>query len=171
MKTIPLTQGHIALVDDNDYDYLMQFKWHYRKSPLDNSGYVSRVARGINGNKTSMSMHRDVMGCTFGDKLIVDHMDRNGLNNQKSNLRFATCSQNAMNRQAAGMSKYLGVHILKRRRKTVGNYSWRSAIKVDGTYIFLGTFPFTFAGEKMAAMTYNMAAKKHYGEFAKLNDI
>lgn len=103
MKEIQLTQGRVALVDDEDYEFLNQFKWH-----ADNHGHTFYAARSlwINGKKVIHLMHWYVMKGKG-----VDHIKDGGLNNQKSNLRFCDKSKNAMNQKPrkVGTSKYKGV--------------------------------------------------------------
>lgn len=155
MRSITLSNGMVALVDDEDFDTLSKWKWcaHYHKS-----GNVWYAERGENG-KTVM-MHRQLMANPHG--MLVDHKDRNTLNNQKSNLRIATRSQNNANRKASKnnrTSKYLGVAFERDRRK------WTARIRKDGVGYRVGHF----STEIEAAMAYNEAAIKMHGEFANLN--
>lgn len=140
-----------AMVDDEDFEWLNQWSWQSAKGR--NTFYV----RGrINGEMTSM--HRTIMKLSKGDPLFVDHIDLNGLNNQRENLRIVTHSQNARNRRAWGKSSYLGVSY---------QHPWTAGISVDGRTIKLGRF----ATEIEAAQAYNEAAIKYHGEFARLNQI
>jgi hypothetical protein len=93
MKEISLTQGQVALVDDEDYDYLMQWKWHFYKGT--HSHYAVCSLPRKNGKRTGFRMHRLIMNTP--PDLVVDHIDHNGLNNQKSNLRNCTKCQNQAN--------------------------------------------------------------------------
>lgn len=99
MKLIPLTQGKFALVDDDDFEYLNQFKWLAHL--FGKNYYADSGSKGL--------MHRFIMKAEKAD--IIDHKDRNSLNNQKTNLRKCTRSQNNANRKSAGINKYLGVTI------------------------------------------------------------
>jgi len=102
MKRIPLTQGKFAIVDDEDYDRLIRYKW-YTENPYPGIFY----ARASNKNK--VFMHHMVLGGR-PKQLGVDHCNRNGLDNRKCNLRWATTSQNQWNRKIEmGTSKYKGV--------------------------------------------------------------
>lgn len=105
-------------------------------------------------------MHREILGLMPEDP-DVDHRDGEGLNNRRSNLRLVTNSQNNMNSQCrwGALSKYKGVSWHKRREK------WQGRIKLNGKEIYLGYFD----NEKKAARAYDEAAKKHFGEFARLN--
>lgn len=170
MKQIFLTQGKIALVDDEDFEFISSFKWCYKKGRNDKcTGYAER---GVNmgGKKIkTFKMHRVLMGLTHGDKRLVDHIDGNGLNNQRSNLRIATHSQNGKNRKPYGASRYLGV--AKITRKKTGISKWVAAITVHSKKMTLGQFPFTPEGEKMAALKYNEVAKKYDSIFPRFNII
>lgn len=158
MKQIKLRENTFALVDDEDFEYLNQYTWSV--DHLDNNRNQYAKSR-INGQQ--VSMHRLIMGCKNGDGKILDHKDGNGLNNQKSNLRFCTNSQNQKNKRASGSSKYLGVYV----RFTKSGLTWVSKIKVGNKYICLGSFK----REESAAKAYNRAALKYHGEFARPNII
>jgi hypothetical protein len=87
MREIFLTQDKIALVDDEDFEYLNQWKWCANKGS--NTFYAMRSG--------GIMMHRVLLNLSFGDKRVVDHIDRNGLNNQRKNIRVVTCSENYRN--------------------------------------------------------------------------
>jgi len=157
MKLIPLTRGFFAQVDDKDYDYLMRWKWHVLVKKQTN--YASR--HFWKEKKSSrMRMHRQILNAQ--NDLEVDHIDHNGLNNQRENLRICTRSQNAMNRKPIGESKYLGVSYHKDRN---GNKSIRATIRINGDEIHLGTYE----TEELAARSYDRVANEYHGEFANLN--
>jgi len=158
MKEIKLTQGKIALVDDNDFDHLNQWKWYASFDKSANTFYASRTVHGET-NKT-IRMHRVIMKVDDGS-VLVDHADHNGLHNFRSNLRIATKGQNNSNVRAhkGGTSKYLGVSWNKQNSK------WRTVIHKDGKQTRLGHFE----QEKDAAVAYNLAATNLYGQFANLN--
>lgn len=162
MKEIPLSQGQVALVDDEDYEWLNQWKWHASWGENSKTFYVHRNITRDNGKKTTISMHRVVMHAGKGER--VDHEDHNGLNNQKHNLRFCTESQNRINRhglRSHNTSGYNGVTWREDRGK------WKSYIVVSGKQIFLGYYDSPHG----AAIKYNEAAIKYHGEFAALNEI
>lgn len=98
MKLIPLTQGKFAQVDDEDYDYLMQWKWYTKKGR--NTFYAVRsiFTRTKEGKKSSkrVYMHRDLLNIQDSN-ILVDHIDCNGLNNQSNNIRECTMKQNQAN--------------------------------------------------------------------------
>lgn len=158
MKEITLTQGKTALVDDSDYEYLNQFRWCV--TIRNKTSYAIR-RKGCKPG-IIIYMHREVLGLT-DPKIFVDHKDRDGLNNQRENLRVATKSQNSMNGSIRKnkTSKYRGVRLFKERGK------WVSAIWVNGKLKHLGIFK----SEIDAAVVYNNAAKELFGEFANLNNI
>jgi hypothetical protein len=155
MKEIKLTKGKVALVDNEDFEYLNQWKW---QAFITQAGlYVSRIVYD-NGKRIRIYMHRAIMKLSLGVQFI-DHVDHNGLNNQKSNLRICTSSQNQGNRKiGTHSSKYKGV-FLKNKRYII------SQIKIKGKCIYLGTFK----TEEAAARAYDAEAKKYHGEFANLN--
>lgn len=152
MKQIELIKGLVALVDDENFERINQFKWY----AVHGRSTTYAMMRG------SVSMHRLIMDVT-DRKIIIDHRDHNGLNNQKSNLRIATSSQNAANRRSAknSASKYLGVHWFR------PTGVWYAIIKKNDTVKRLGYFKY----EINAAIAYNEAAKEIHGEFANLNII
>lgn len=162
-KEIPLTNGLVAIVDDEDYEYLSQFKWYARKHY--NTYYASRTDRVENGIKIPrFSMHQLIMGRRDG--MIIDHKDRNGLNNTRDNLRFVTVAQNAWNatkrppRGSEHPSQFKGVIWKKDQRK------WVAFIVIaKDKKKHLGSF----ASEYDAALAYDVAAFKLRGEYARLN--
>jgi len=163
MKQIELTRGQFAIVDDEDYDFLMQWKWYAVKGS--NTYYASTITSQKGGAKSErLQMARVILGLQKGDKMVADHIDHNGLNNQRSNLRAATVAQNSSNLTSHqdSTSKYLGVCWLKTRNV------WGAFItNKNGKLINLGHFD----QEIDAAEAYNEVALKLHGEFANLNDI
>ena len=116
----------IVLVDDEDYEWLNQWKWKEHKS-----GNVY-YARRSGGRDATIIMHRLLTNCPKG--VDVDHIDGNGLNNQKSNLRIVTKRQNQQNQHIKNTSQYPGVTW----NKTVKR--WYAQTKVNGKNIYLGCF-------------------------------
>lgn len=167
MKEIELTHGYKAQVDDSDYEWLNQYNWYAKI--MKNTVY----ARTNNYKHNSAYMHRLILGLT-NPKIFTDHKDRNGLNNQRSNIRACNYSENAKNRKSKGRSQYLGVtfsrnvkHTNKKGETTYYPYSpkWRAQIIVNGKCLYLGLFD----NEIDAAMAYDKEAYKHHKEFARLN--
>ena len=156
MKEIILTQGKVVQVDDEDFEYLNQFKWHAIKCHK-----TFYAAKYFNSNKNCRKtfMHRLIMNIPQG--LENDHIDHDGLNNQKNNLRICTKDQNNRNRTPKGMSKYLGVYFDFYKNKKYINAS----IRTNGKKIYLGRFK----TEEDAAKKYDKAALYFHGEFANLN--
>ena len=159
MKEIKLTKGYVALVDDEDFEWINQWKW--QASVDERTVYA---VRGVyaNGRRRPLRMHRLIMG-VFGSKIEVDHADGNGLNNTRGNLRPCTHAQNGMNRrnQLGSGSIFKGVCLNK-------NYGrWQAYITISGKRFYLGLS----GSEEDAARQYNLAAKKHFGEFAKYNIV
>ena len=157
MKRIQLTQGQVALVDDEDFKKVNQFKWNAQKDG--NKFYAKRMIT-INGKRTAQLMHMLIVGDN-PFKLDIDHRDGDGLNNQKNNLRLCTHQQNMMNRKLNknSSSTYKGVHYSSVRQK------WQARIQTDGKRISLGFFN----GKEDAARAYDAAAIEHHGEFFLLN--
>ena len=104
MKEIKLNHGYVTLVDDEDFEYLNQWKWQLNKTG--NCIYVDRITT-TNKIRKVIKMHRLIMNTP--KDMQVDHIDHNGLNNQKNNLRNCSVAQNRMNRKPSGTTKYLGV--------------------------------------------------------------
>lgn len=165
MKKIQLTQGKHTVVDEEDYDYLNSFKWYAWKNKK--RWYARRNKNVINGVHGAEVMHRVIFGVT-DPKTQVDHIDHDGLNNQKSNLRLCSNAQNTLNQlksyKKGNTSKYKGVHL---KVYKCGTKRWVSQIMINGEKVHLGCY----ASEIEAALAYNNSAKKHHGDFACLNSI
>jgi hypothetical protein len=161
MKEIQLTKGKVALVDDEDFEYLNQFKWYASRAK--NGFYVHRALKGINRKQIKTSIHRVIMKAEKG--IIIDHVDGNGLNNQKNNLRICTLGQNQMNRgaQLNNKSGFKGVHYFN----NTTDKNWIAKISYNKKIIYLGSY----SNPIDAARAYNEAAIKYHGEFANLNKI
>ncbi len=154
IRFIPLTQGKFAIVDAADYDWLSQWKWYASKGH--NTWYAAR--RFSDTGKTTF-MHRLITGAPAG--LLVDHINRNGLNNTRKNIRQCTHTQNMRNKGPArnSSSKYKGV------KRNKANKKFKAAITCDGKRHYLGTFK----DEIEAAKAYDKKAKQLFAEFAYLN--
>lgn len=158
MKEITLTQGKVALVDDDVFEYLNQWKWHYQK--VEKTGYAIR-SEGPKHHQRFILMHRVIMNTPSDQE--VDHADHEGCNNQRYNMRNCTHASNMQNRtkQIGNTSGYKGVYFYKRDKK------WVASISLNDNIVYLGRF----TTPEDAARAYDKAALEHYGEFALLNGI
>jgi hypothetical protein len=128
MREIILTQGKVALVDDEDFEELNKFKWY--ASVKKKTSYAQRAKAGQNQKK--LFLHRVLIDAPQGFE--VDHIDGDGLNNQKSNLRIVTRRENAQNRHINKSSRFFGVTWDKEHTR------WRAAIKIKNVTKYLGLF-------------------------------
>jgi len=159
MKKIKLANNRgTALVDDDDFDRVSQFKWCILEGLHTNYAQTSIYP---NGRHTTVSMHRLIMNKP--KKMHVDHKDGNGLNNQQQNLRLCTRSQNLGNslKRKGCSSKFKGVTWNKRDKK------WKAHGCLNSCFNYLGYFD----DEQEAAQAYNVWAVKAFGEFAQLNKL
>jgi hypothetical protein len=156
MKFIPLTQGKEAIVDDEDFEWLSQYNWYF------NDGYACREIRVAKKRLGYTRMHRDIMGNPV--RRMVDHANRNGLDNRRCNLRLATKGQNNANaaKRDSVHSQFKGVSKCNGRKKP-----WIARASLSGKPRTIGFF----ATEEEAAIAYNVAAQLFYGEFARLNPV
>lgn len=151
VKEIDVTKGAVAIVDDDDYEHLAQFKWH-----LHNAGYAVTTIKG-----KKEYMHRIILSAKKGD--VVDHANHNTLDNRKENIRICTHRENLRNsRNFGGRSKYRGVTEYKRSK-----YKWAAKIVTEEGTVNIGYY----RTEIEAAYAYDLAAKEHFGEFALLNGV
>jgi len=156
-KEIPLTQGKVALVSDEDFDYLGQSKWH---AHFDGTNwYAMRNISVAKGQRAVLAMHRAILNPP--SNLRVDHINHNGLDNRRENIRICTHPENMQNqRKIRGTSsKYKGTSWNKRIGK------WQAYVQPNGVRLHLGYF----STEEEAAAAYDTAAIQYYGEFANLN--
>jgi hypothetical protein len=153
MREIPLSQGLVALVDDEDYDQASMHQWYAAR--VNGSIYAQRSARLPNGGQVTQKIHTHLTGWP-----LVDHINGNGLDNRRSNLRPATKAENNRNkrRYRNSTSGFKGV-------SQRGNGRWRAYIYVNGRRVGLGDH----ATAEAAARAYDAAAPVHHGEFARLN--
>jgi hypothetical protein len=163
VKEIGLTKGAVALVDDEDFEYLSQWTW--RLTSAYGKPYACRTQKAaVDGifKPRCYFMHRMILGLTFGDKLHGDHINHNTLDNRRCNLRIATSSENQRNAQKhkEKSSKYKGVSWSKRANR------WLVHITIERQQVYVGSF----TAEIEAAKAYNDAALEAFGNFASLND-
>ena len=155
---IPLTQNQVALIDAVDFEWLNRWKWCAHWNPGTRSFYAVRNAAIEDGKRGHIHMHREIVGMAAGDKRHCDHINHETLDNRRSNLRKATCSQNIANgRQAPGIAGLRGVRL--ERRSTVNPYV--AIIKHQGRQLHLGSYP----SASLAHAAYCAAAARLRGEF------
>lgn len=154
MRELPLSKGLVALVDEADYAWASQWKW-FAKGP-EGRVYAARCERGVDRLKRrTIRLHRELMQPPA--ELDVDHINGNGLDNRRENLRVCTTAENCRNR--VGLGGYKGVRLFRKSGK------WGARIVVDYRHIHLGCF----ATPEEAARAYDDAALKLHGPFARLN--
>lgn len=153
MKTIPLSRGLVALIDDCDLEWLSKYCWNAGRPGKGRPCYARTWLQDANGNKKKVSMHRLIMNPPDG--MVVDHKNLNQLDNRRENLRICTQAQNLANSPLTSRNKsgFKGVHsngkgkwFSQFRRKTVG----------------------TFNTPEEAALAYKKAALDYWGEFARV---
>jgi len=151
---IILTRGKVAVVEAIDYEFISQFKWF--AFPAHNTWYACK-AGPRSGGKRLLFMHRVIMGAKDGQ--MIDHIDRDGLNNCRGNLRFCTRAQNLHNqgKHKTNTSGFKGI--------TWHNGKWQTSIRNDGANIYVGRYD----DPTDAAKAYDEAARRLHGEFAVTN--
>lgn len=158
---LKLTNGFETIIDDEDYHLIAGYNLGLHVLPRNRAKYARvYIPATENKKRETVGLHRIIMGIT-DSKISIDHIDHDGLNNRKSNLRICTHKQNARNTAARlnSTSKYLGVCL------PTGKNRFVAQIRPEGNKIFLGNF----INEIDAAMAYDKAALKYYGEYANLN--
>ena len=149
-KIIQLTQGKVTLVSDEDYAWLAEYSWTYQ-----HDNYATHYYR-VGAKVKAICLQNLIMNPPLG--YVADHIDGNGLNNQRNNLRVCTPLQNRWNRRPNKGQRYKGAYLKSHGR-------WYARIQVCGEAMHLGTYD----TEEEAAHAYDKAAQKHFGEYAYLN--
>lgn len=151
MKEIPLSQGLVTLVDDEDYEWLSGCKWHV----FGETWKYAVSHRGPNGTGRTR-MHRAIFG-NVPKGMIVDHINGNSLDNRRSNLRLCTTAQNMMNSKlmSNNTSGYKGVSFSRGK--------WVARLRYQGKFIYLGAHD----DPKTAHEAYKSKAKELFGEYAR----
>lgn len=158
MKTIVINSKkhgiHEVFVDDEDYELVSKYKWGIFRN---NYIYYAESYK-LRKDLKIRHMHNLIL-----NRRMIDHIDGNGLNNQRNNLRPCTDSQNGMNKRKRTMASsiYKGVHYEKARNK------WRACLRINGKLIRIGRYE----TELEAAQAYNNAAIKYFGDFKLLNAL
>jgi len=173
VKTVPLygakARGRVALVDDQDYELVMAYRWNVIEPTRQGRTYGPYAQAsefrpdGRKDRHKSVFMHKLITGWP-----LTDHADGDGLNNQRYNLRAATGRQNNGNRRKlrAKSSRFKGVSWFTDPRTATAGW-WRAYITIDGHMRSLGYH----ASEQEAARAYNRAARETFGEFANFNEV
>jgi len=158
MIEVPLTQGRVALIDDEDAERVLAYKWHAWWCAKGGRWYAMRTVQ-VGKLRRCVRLHRFIVNAPDG--VQVDHIDRDSLNNRRSNLRFATHGQNQTNKKRHRTNKtgFKGVYWHKAKRTFVAQ------VRCGGvTYSLVG-----FNTAQDAARARDMLAKRYHGEFATLN--
>lgn len=153
-RAIPLTKGYYALVDEEDFEKANQHNWHIHINGKHKYA-ITNVRLGVN-KRTVVNLHRLILD--FPSKPI-DHINHNGLDNRRSNLRVCTPSQNCMNREPRGQLQTKGIKY--------SNNTWSARIQRGGIRHHLGNF----STQEEAQAAYNMAAQVLFGEYSRIVPI
>lgn len=154
---LALPCGRAAVIDESDAESVRTYKW--RSVPMISHGNGTRIGSYVRAriNASDVYLHRFLLGADR--RMQVDHIDRDGLNNIRSNLRICTPSQNSANRIGKrSASGFRGVYETKRGR-------WTACVQKEGVQHRLGTFDSAID----AAVAFDDAARELHGEFACLN--
>lgn len=153
MKIIKLTQNKETMVDDGDFEWLSKYDWRYNYGSYGGEYAVTAI------NQKTVRIHRLIMNAQAGQEM--DHINGNGLDNRRENLRFCSRTENNRNRgrQKLAASGYKGVSKRKNR--------WKAWITLDSKQIHIGMYSM----KEEAARAYNKAAKEYHGEFARFNNV
>lgn len=151
-----LNKGYETIIDDEDLLRVSKFKWRIRRSQ--SAGAKIPHFYAVDTTRVKRQLHRFILNAPVGKQ--VDHINGNGLDNRKQNLRLCDFSQNQANRKVVySKMGFKGVSI-----STTGSTVF-AQIKVRGKTIYLGSFD----SSELAARAYDVAASKYFGEFASLN--
>lgn len=155
-QEIQLANGAVAIVDAEDVELISGYAWYEEKSR--HTSYAACTTGG-RSTKTRTKMHRLILGAGHGE--VVDHINGNGLDNRKSNLRIATHSQNQINRASPSNNKsgFKGVIYCKQTGR------WRAELRAYGKWVWIGRFD----TPEEAARAYDATAREYFGEFAFTN--
>lgn len=162
MQTVrlELSKGYYCLIDEGDLERVSAYNWFVIVSR--NHVYAS-TNMWANGKRRTVKLHRWLMGCTWEDTKLVDHIDGDTLNNTKSNLRIVSKQQNNTNSKVRKDSRsgFKGVFVTRREDR------WEARIRINGRQVYLGTFD----SPQLAALCYDENATHLWGEHAKTNKM
>jgi hypothetical protein len=160
-REIPLTRGQVVRVSAHRYEHLMQWKWYAKWNRRAQAFYAVRNVFNGYRKQRCLWMHKYILGLDINDPREGDHSDHNSLNNTDENLRISTRQQNNCNQRLRkdNPTGFKGV--------TIHNGRLRVRIRVNRKEIYIGGFP--IGCEREAAIAYDQAALRHFGEFAHLN--
>ena len=156
MKQIPLTKGKIALVDDEDYEEVSAYNWYAHYCPFGGGTWYAYYGGTSHGERIRLKMHRMIMNAP--DDTLIDHVDHDGLNNQKSNLRLCSKTENGQNRKGPTITNptgYRGVSVRQHTKR------FMARICVNGKSIYLGYYN----TPSEAHSAFEEAARKYFGDF------
>jgi hypothetical protein len=145
-----------VLIDDEDWEKVSKYKWHLSKQ---SQGLLyAQTFIYKNGKKIPLKLHRLIMNCPKNKE--IDHIDGNGLNNQKSNLRICTHAENMKNskKRKDNSSGFKGIHFIKQNKR------WQARIQVNRKRMPLGCYK----TPELAYQAYCKASKKYHGEFGRI---
>lgn len=156
---VPLSQGREALIDLDDWSLVRGRKWHAIKSRVVGLFYAVTNSPRADGRRTMIQMHRVILSATSGD--VVDHINSDGLDNRRDNIRICSSAENARNSRMPrnNTSGFKGVSF----HRATGKFS--ASIGKENRQIHIGLFPTA----EEAARAYDKAARELHGEFARLN--
>ena len=158
MKEIKLTQGKVALIDDADFELVSKYKWH---AHFDGYNWYARTNPIQEGKRSLLLMHRLILGLERGDKRQGEHIHHNGLDNRRKEIRICNHQQNHFNRKSNKntTSHFKGVHWHSKIGKWIAQFKKKKSVH------YLGCWEL----EEVAALAYDIAATREFGEFANCN--
>jgi hypothetical protein len=160
---VPLSKGKFAIIDDDDFELISKYKWSATEPDHRRSIYARTNIKGDDGKYYTERMHRLVLGLNKGDGKIVDHINGDGLDNRKSNLRISSHSDNAANvsTHRGNKSGYKGVSFLNDR-----GY-WRTEVRRNRLNVYRSSSRCIH----LAALKYNDNAVRVHGISVWLNEV